>query len=755
MPRALRFFPVLLLWAFFGPMSGFCQPPDFSGPAGPLDLSKGQVSAHDPVIAREGDTYYVFSTGNGLLLHRSRDLDTWERVGRVLAEIPAWTRAAVPGLKEHLWAPDISFFNGRWHLYYSASTFGKNRSAIGLVTSPTLDANRPDYRWEDQGLIVASQPGDGFNAIDPNIAFDEHGQPWLSFGSFWGGLKLCALNPATGKPVESPPVYIDIASRPVGENERAVEAPFIVRRGEWFYLFASYDFCCKGTASSYHVRLGRARHIAGPYLDRDGRSLNEGGGTTILTGTGERWHGPGHNAVFTEKDRDWLVYHAYDDTDRGRSKLRMSPLRWDEAGWPQVEVEEPVPGLADWAKPLHEEADKLGKPAWRPLLRYAANLHARATHPPAPPFALAWQDTGPGYGYGPAFGHWDIVHEILDILPASPRHARRQLLNNLRLQLPNGFLPGLVLMPGSPGFADRPNSHTDEIEGHPPLWVVAADEFLKLSDEPALRRDFLERAQRQIRWFEAKRRAAPDGFFYNDIATRRWESGIDQGVRFDDAPTGPHACVDATAHVYQLCLYAAAWARKAGQEAAPWQERADRLREFIRTQLWEDSGGFFHDRWAIENPAQRRHSFEGLWPVIVGAASDEQARRVIDEWLLNPRRFFTTHPIATVVADDPKFELRMWRGPAWNSMTYWAAVGCLRYGRPDAARALLERALDDTAAQFERSGTLWEFYHPHGGEPESLARKPQTKRNQPWPDYLGHNPVFAMTRLWQTLQNAP
>lgn len=135
--------------------------------------------------------------------------------------------------------------------------------------------------------------------------------------------------------------------------------------------------------------------------------------------------------------------------------------------------------------------------------------------------------------------------------------------------------------------------------------------------------------------------------------------------------------------------------------------------------------------------------------MVVGAATPAEARRVIDEWVLNPRRFLTKHPLPSVAFSDAKFELRMWRGPTWNSMTYWTARGCVRYGRPDAARTVLEAALDDTAEQFARTGQIWEFYHPFGGHPEDVARKPQTKRNEPWTDYLGHNPLFAMARLWE------
>ena len=390
------------------------------------------------------------------------------------------------------------------------------------------------------------------------------------------------------------------------------------------------------------------------------------------------------------------------------------------------------------------------------MLRYLAQLHERGTSPASPPFEYAWESLGPGYGYGPAFGHWDVVHEIIDVMPAYPEHARQQLLNDIRLQLPNGFLPGSIYRPGSPSAPGGPAMEKGQptfdrgTQSHPPLWVVAADDYLAAHPDPALLRECFERVTKQIAWFESARKAKPEGFFYNDILLHKWESGV------DDTDTGRKAaCVDATAHVYQLYHYAATWAKRLGEDARPWLERRDALAKFMQTQLWDEETGFFYDSWSARDPKLRRQAFEGLWPVIVGAATDAQAKRVIDEWVLNPKRFFTPHPIATVGASDPKFSLRMWRGPAWNSMTYWAARACARYGRSEAARRLLEAALDDSAAQFDRTGTIWEFFHPLGGRPEDLQRKPTTKRNQPWSDYLGHNPLFAMARLWEQCRTSP
>ncbi|MGD0113470.1 MAG: trehalase family glycosidase, partial [Armatimonadota bacterium] len=393
---------------------------------------------------------------------------------------------------------------------------------------------------------------------------------------------------------------------------------------------------------------------------------------------------------------------------------------------------------------LKEEAKELGKPGWRPLLAYVAELHERSIKPPAYPFPYPWEEIGPGYWGAPAFGHWDIVHQIIDSLPGEPEHAKNQILNNLAAQQDDGLVPGVVWMGSGKG---RWSSDT----GHPPVWPVAVQDYFDMYGSTELLATCFEALTRQIGWFERVRKAEDGGFFYTDILNHSWESGVDEGVRFDDIATGSYACVDATAHVYWMYQSAARWATILGTGASEFNEKADGLREFMQDKLYSEETGLFYDIWAASDPTKRRLAYEGMWPMVVGAATEEQAQRVIDENLLDPDRFFTDHPISTVGVSEPKFELRMWRGPAWNSMTYWAARGCLEYGRKDGAEVLLERALDSTAAQFDRTGQIFEFYHPFGDDPVKVQRKPHTSHNEPSRDYLGHNPVMAMARLWEKL----
>lgn len=293
-------------------------------------LSGATTDIHDPVMIKAGDKFYVFSTGPSIPIHCSDDMLNWKLCGRVFKLIdPNWLRTAVPGVGD-LWAPDISFWNGQYYLYYAASTFGSNRSSIGLVTNKTLDMSSPDYQWVDQGEVLASKKGDNFNAIDPNLTFDKDGQPWLAFGSFWSGIKMRKIDAATGKVAADDPTLYSLASR---GGVDAIEGAFIVRRGDYYYLFVSFDFCCKGVNSDYKIMVGRSTSINGPYADRDGVSMLNGGGTLIYSGS-PRWRGPGHNGIYIDKDTYWLLYHAYDADNAGVPTLRIEKLQWDDEGWP-------------------------------------------------------------------------------------------------------------------------------------------------------------------------------------------------------------------------------------------------------------------------------------------------------------------------------------------------------------------------------------------------------------------------------------
>jgi arabinan endo-1,5-alpha-L-arabinosidase len=273
----------------------------------------------------------VFATGSArgdgnIQIRRSDDQgSTWTFVDTVWNEKPAWLADTVPGVA-NLWAPELIEHDGTWYLYYAASTFGSNHSVIGLATNATLDASDADYEWVDQGPVLASETSDDFNAIDPGVV-DVEGTPWMSFGSFWSGIRMVELEWPSGMLADPGAEPLRLADR--GSPPNAIEAPYVVEHDGWFYLFVSKDSCCQGLNSTYSMWVGRSETVTGPYVDRDGVPMLEDGGTLLLETDGDEI-GPGGQSV----SNGWLAYHFYDGANGGDPTLAIRSLTWDADGWP-------------------------------------------------------------------------------------------------------------------------------------------------------------------------------------------------------------------------------------------------------------------------------------------------------------------------------------------------------------------------------------------------------------------------------------
>jgi len=292
----------------------------------PLVL-QGQTYIHDPsTIIKDGDHYYVFGTGDGIRVKSSPDLIHWTELATVFSDPPPWTTKAVPEFFGVFWAPDIIHVDGKFLLYYAVSSWGKQVSAIGLASNPTLNPSAPNYHWTDRGMVIASTNGSDFNTIDPSVMLDDDGKLWMSFGSYWHGIYITQLDPQTGLRTKDQAVY------PVAWNY-SIEASCLTRHGNYYYLFVNWGQCCKGTNSTYEVRVGRATKVTGPYLDRSGKDLEDDGGTKFLMSTG-RFIGPGHIGILKENGTTWFSYHYYDAATHGRSRLALGKLDWTKDGWP-------------------------------------------------------------------------------------------------------------------------------------------------------------------------------------------------------------------------------------------------------------------------------------------------------------------------------------------------------------------------------------------------------------------------------------
>lgn len=312
---------------------------------------------HDPAMAQgEDGRYYIFSTGMGIGCISSPDLKTWQPEKPVLSTIPQWATDSIQGYRGHTWAPDISKHNGLWLMYYSCSTFGKNGSAIGLATNKTLDPKSPNYKWEDQGpVIVSHQHADPYNCIDPNLIVDEKGTPWLAFGSFWDGIQIVRLKKdfktlaskpktisrRTGRKVTLAEIdniehYTIEGNDTIETGDNAVEAPFIIKNGKYYYLFVSFDYCCRGERSTYRTVVGRSKNVAGPYVDKKGQPMEKGGGDTLI-GPNNEFFGAGHNSAYQLSGQWYFLCHAYEKTHNGQAKMFLRKMHFDKEGWPVID----------------------------------------------------------------------------------------------------------------------------------------------------------------------------------------------------------------------------------------------------------------------------------------------------------------------------------------------------------------------------------------------------------------------------------
>lgn len=299
---------------------------------GSPDSLQGDLRVHDPVMIRHQETYYIFSTGHGVSIKSSSDKIRWEKAGRVFAEdaLPAWHRDDIPDQNGHLWAPDIHYDNGKYHLYYSVSAWMNFNSSIGYATNVTLDPADPEYEWIDQGKVISFENGgEGVNVIDPNVFTDSNGEKWLVYGSYKAGLRMTQLDPDTGMLLTEDP-ELTVLTPSLGEGV------FIIKGPRHFFIFASRGRCCSGLDSTYQIIVGRSEHLQGPYESKDGSLWIEDDYSVFLAGNHEE-PGRGHNGFFAEGEETFIVYHAYTRSADGASLLNIRTLYVDDAGWPTLE----------------------------------------------------------------------------------------------------------------------------------------------------------------------------------------------------------------------------------------------------------------------------------------------------------------------------------------------------------------------------------------------------------------------------------
>jgi arabinan endo-1,5-alpha-L-arabinosidase len=271
----------------------------------------GQVGIHDPstVVMCDGK-YYTYGTG-----------------GSSLVSDDGWTWHPGTPLPRRGLAPDVIHIGDRYYVYVAANIGAQPKAAVNMIWSKTLDPSSSDYKWEEGGVVASSDGEEDSNAIDPGIFLDPtDGKLWLTYGSYFGYIRLVQLDPKTGKRVNPNDQPHDLAIN--------CEASDMMYHDGWYYLLATHGSCCRGADSGYNIRVGRSKKVTGPYLDGDGVDMIQGGGK-LLIGSGGRVVGPGHFGLLDlgEGVQKFSMHWEADLERGGASVLDIRPLLWKD-GWP-------------------------------------------------------------------------------------------------------------------------------------------------------------------------------------------------------------------------------------------------------------------------------------------------------------------------------------------------------------------------------------------------------------------------------------
>ncbi len=290
-----------------------------------VDLT-GSLFSHDPAtITKDGDTYWHFYTAPGIGMAYSENLTSWTSSSNHIFtpglnwknNYPAWTlpffgsgnNANTDG---NLWAPDVIYMNEAYYLYYSCSSFGSSYSAIGVVKSWSLN----DPFWIDEGMVVSSNGSStAINAIDPGLFRDDDGSIYMVYGSWFGGIGIIEIDSVSGLALSS-------TTHLYGGSQQSIEAPYLFREGDYYYLVVNRGECCKGVNSTYYITVGRSTNVTGPF----------DGWRTILETEG-RYIGPGHFSLLRKNGFNYVSIHYYDKNANGSSMLDILKMTMED-GWP-------------------------------------------------------------------------------------------------------------------------------------------------------------------------------------------------------------------------------------------------------------------------------------------------------------------------------------------------------------------------------------------------------------------------------------
>lgn len=294
---------------------------------------------HDPSIVRFEDGYALMTTNNHLQLWTSENAYDWVDHDKTLKSVPSWLTQYAPGM-EDVWAPDIYYANGEYRVYYCGSEFGKRNSAIGYTATKSIMPGTAGYGWQDHGHVFHTKDGiDKYNAIDADLVRTVNGELWMAFGSFGLGIQLIKIDEKTGLQASDDNTVYNIARRTSKASGGAEEGPSLIEHNGQYFLFTAWDYCCHQgpeiEQTTYKTAYGRADDVKGPYVDRAGYSMLNGGGTILMERYG-RYVGPGGGEAFQDLNRVRFVHHYYDNAGDKYNHIHIRDIVFTDDNWAEM-----------------------------------------------------------------------------------------------------------------------------------------------------------------------------------------------------------------------------------------------------------------------------------------------------------------------------------------------------------------------------------------------------------------------------------
>lgn len=319
---------------------------------------------------------------------------------------------------------------------------------------------------------------------------------------------------------------------------------------------------------------------------------------------------------------------------------------------------------------------------------------------------------------------WDSWKHASATALFNPKLAKNEIRCLFDYQAENGMIPDYVSR-----FKERINWRDTK----PPLAAWAVMNVYENTGDKAFVEEMFDKLYKYHQWWYTDRDHDKNGVCEygstdGTLIAAAWESGMDNGVRFDEAEMLKNEPENAwSMNQENICLnsflyaekgYLAKMAQMLGKNelADKLTQEAKALKEHIQTKMFDPETGFFYDTRIGTGEFIKVMGAECWLPLWAGIATPEQARQVLDK-MLDPTKFNSTVPLGTLEISHLRFRPTRgyWRGPVWIDQVYFGVMGLRKYGFDKEADMFVRKYIAN-AQGLLTDGPIHENYNPLTGE---------------------------------------